>query len=127
MVSSEREDRVERGALTEIETRHGNGVALCDGRHLRDLSVKGLERVGVGVDESRVLEEVLVLVAKEVEKLFGLLFCVADLGREDRLAETLLCRRRLLVDYLLVHPVYLALDERDRLRLHNRRDVHRHG
>ena len=69
----------------------------------------------------------LVLVAEEVEKLLGLLFCVADLGREDRLAETLLRRRRLLVDYLLVHPVDLALDESDSLRLHDRRDVHRHG
>ena len=127
VVSSERKDRVERGALAEIEACHGDGVALCDGLHLRDLAVEGLKRVGVGVDEPRVLEEVLVLVAEEVEELFGLLLGVADLWREDRLAEALLRRRRLLVDYLLVHPVDLALDERDRLRLHDRRDVHRHG
>ena len=52
----------------------------CDGLHLRDLAVESLSESGVGVDEPRVLEEVLVLLRRKSRSFFGLLG-VADLWR----------------------------------------------
>ncbi len=126
VVASQGEHGVERGLLAVVEAHDPERVALGDGCHLLHLAVELLERVRVGVDETGVDEQPLVLVAQEVEELLGLLLGIAQLGREDRVIVALLHRRHLLVDDLLVHPVQLALDHRERVALRDRLDVQRH-
>ena len=115
MVAPQGEHGVERVLLAVVEPDDPEGVPLGHGDHLLHLAVELLQAVGVGVDESCVYEEALVLVAQEVQELFRLLLGVPKLGRQDRVVVALLHRAHLLVDDLLVHPVELALHERERV------------
>ncbi len=126
VVVPEREHRVESLALPEVERLEADRAALRDARHLLDAAVELLEAVGPGVDEARVDEQALGLVAQEVEQLLGLLLREAQLGRQDLVVVALLHGAHLLVDDLLVHPVDLALHERERLALRDGLHVQRH-
>ena len=81
MVPPERKHGVQRLLLPVVQRYDAERVSLCDGNYLLDLAIKLVERVRIGVHESRVDEEPLVLVAQEVQKLLCLLLRVAKLRR----------------------------------------------
>ena len=126
VVHAERQHRVQSLALAVVERLDSERVSLPDRDDLLDLALKRIDRIRIGVDEACVGEEALVLVAKEVQELFCLLLGVAQFRRQDRIVVALLHGAHLLIDDLLVHPVELALHEREGVRLRDGLDVQVH-